>query len=109
MELGRIMVGLEQGDVEDGMETGEVSREMELVSGIRDGAIDWERAEATVVELVRWTGGLDVATEEPDKVARLETRAIGDTLVVIASLNVLGVLELSTQLSVKTLETSREV
>ena len=109
MELGRIVVGLEKGDVEDRMETGEVSGEMEFVGSVGDGAVDWEWAKATVVKLVGWTGGLDVATEEPNEVARLKMRAVGDALVVIASLNILCVLELSTQLSVKMLETSCEV
>ena len=63
MELGRIVVGLEKGDVEDRMETGEVSGEMEFVGSVRDGAVDWEWAKATVVKLVGWTGGLDIATE----------------------------------------------
>ena len=109
MELGRIVVGFKQGDVEDGMETGEVSREMELVSSIRDGAIDWEWAKAMVVELVGRTGGLNVVMEEPDEVVGLEAWPIGNTLIVITCLDILGMLEFGTQLSVEMLEASSEI
>ena len=69
------MVGLEKGNVKDGMETGKVRRETELVDKVGELALDGEGSETDVVEFVGGTGGLDMAAEEPDELVGLVGRS----------------------------------
>ena len=108
MELGGIVVRLEKGDVEDGMNLDRVG-EQESEGGFANCSIDSKRSELFGVELVRWSHSLDVATEEPDEVAGLEAWPIGNTLIVITCLDILGMLEFGTQLSVEMLKASGEI
>ena len=62
-----------------------------------------------MVELVRRTGGLDVATEQPHELVRLVLGGVGDTLVVVVCLTILRSLQLGTELFMKVLESGGEI
>jgi hypothetical protein len=65
--------GLEERHMEHGMDSHR-GGEFETESGFADLGDDWERTEALVVELVAGTSCLDVASEKPHLVTRLELR-----------------------------------
>ena len=102
MEFGRVGVGFEEGNMEDGVKTGKVWGETELVGVVGDGAFNGEWTEAAMIELVGRTSRLDMATEQPHELVRLVLRRVGDALVVVPGLTFLCVLQLCAKLVVKT-------
>ena len=90
MKLGRIVIGFEQGNMENRMETGEIGRETEFVSEVRDSVVNGEGTKATVFELIGWARGLDVPAHKPYKLIRLVDRGRGDAFIVVARLGVLS-------------------
>ena len=69
---GRVVVGLEHGDVEDWMKGGHGSRKIELVGDVADLGDDLEWTGASEVELLGGSGSLDVLRREEDLVADVE-------------------------------------
>ena len=109
MELGRIVVGLEKRNMEDGVETGQVCRETKLVRRVRDCVIDGERAKTAVVKLVGGTSRLDVATQQPDELVRNVLGSLADAVIVVASLMFLSLFELIAELVVESFEPGGEI
>ena len=109
MKLGRIVVGFEERNVKDGMKTGEVRRETELVCKVRDGAINGERTKTSMIELIRRACGLDMPAEQPYELARLVFGAVLHPAVVIAGLTLLRTEELHAKLIMKTGKASGHV
>ena len=63
MKVGMRSIGLKEGDMEDGVETGKVSRETEAVDEVRKLGFNGEGSKTAMVELVGRPSSTDVATE----------------------------------------------
>ena len=95
--------------MEDRVKTGEVRREAEFVGGVRDGVVNGERSETSMIKFIGWSGGLDVTAKEPHELTRLVARAVGDSLVVVLGLAFLCDLEFCAQLIMETSKAGHEV
>ena len=100
MEFGRVVIGFEKRDVEDGVKTGEVRGKTELVDEVGELSLYGEGTETNVVELVGRTGSFDVTAEEPDELVGGERGCVGNTTVVVLCLTVLRELEVRAKLVV---------
>lgn len=109
MELRRVWVRFKEGNMKNRMKAREVRRESKLVSSVGDGAFDREGTELAMVELVRGTCCLDVATQQPDELIARKWRRSSDMRVVGASLSILGFLELGAQLVMEAIESLRKI
>ncbi|KAF9801510.1 hypothetical protein IEO21_10100 [Rhodonia placenta] len=80
------------------------------VEGVRGGMrMELEGTELAMVELVRGTCCLDVATQQPDELIARKWRRSSDMRVVGASLSILGFLELGAQLVMEAIESLRKI
>jgi hypothetical protein len=88
-ELRWIVVRLEEGHMKDRVKTQEVQREIKQISNLAICSNNQIRTKTAVIKFVGWVGGLDVATEEPHKLTRLECRFFKDVAVVVMGLRFL--------------------
>ena len=65
---------------------------------------DREGAKTDVVELIGWMGGLDMATEQPNKLVRTEGWGFGNMVIVVLGLMLLHKFEIHVKFIVDTRE-----
>ena len=109
MKLGRIVIGLKEGDMEYGVETGEIGGKAELVRKVTDRVVDREGTKAAVFELLGRARGLDVSPKKPYELIRLVDGGGSNAFVVVARLGVLSFTKVCTKLFVQSRETMSEV
>ena len=95
--------------MEDGVKTGEVRGETELVDKVGELSLYGEGTETNVIEFVGGTGSFDVTTEEPDELVGGERGRVRNATVVVLRLTVLRELEVRAKLVVNTGEVVVEI